>query len=271
MRRTIPLLAVFTAVSASAPAVVWRNDIDDADVLAFGNTSQFIGVGELVDAGGTGTYIGRGNGFGWVLTANHVLTNGETSAFRLPGLGTWQLNNTYRIPGTDVSIARLVNFNLDIFAPQLNTAPIDAGALFVSAGFGLSREESLDDYNDDGRRRGYQSRLTGIETRTSSSTGPGTYVIDRFDSPTDPNVQPLEGFGAPGDSGSMVLSAQGIVGVLSFGDYEKYGAENRHAALTPAVTQQIFARTGIVPVPEPATLAALGVGALALLRRRKRA
>ena len=241
--------------------------------MAFGNDPRFIGVG-AISTGGTGTYIGRGNGFGWVLTANHVIGTGETGSFYLPNLGTWSLNNTYRIPGTDVSISRLVNFNLDIYAPTLNTSStLATGTDFISAGYGYNRSQSSNTYDEDSNRRGFQSKVAGFYTETNPNdlTFPGQYVVDRFDRPTDPNATAIEGFGAPGDSGSMVLTAQGIVGVLSYGDYEKYGGLNYYSRLTPAVSSAIYARTGITPVPEPATLAALGLGALAMLRRRKRA
>lgn len=263
-------------VAASAPAVVWRNDITDAQVLTFGNDPRFVGVGQVdtLLGFGTGTYIGHGNGAGWILSANHVITAGEAGTFRLPGYGTFDISETFRIPDTNISVSRLVNFEVSIFAPALISTGVSLGTDFVSAGFGGSRPESGGTLEFDGQRRGFQSRTAGFYTETdpSETTFPGQYVIDVFNSPASADIQPLEGFGAPGDSGSMMLTSTGIAGVLSYGSGDiRYGSQSAYSQLTPEISSEIYNRTGIGAVPEPATLAALGLGAVAMLRRRQKA
>lgn len=157
------------SLSSAAVSVVWRDDITDAQVLAFGATSPFSGVGTITIGSGFGV------GSGWVLTANHVLTTGRTGTFVLPGLGSWTIAGAYRFAGPGVSVGRLTGFTTTgLFTPTLNLTPYRPNQPVVSTGFGLSPTQSSDTYNDDGKRRGLYTVSLGISYFSSSSTGRAT-------------------------------------------------------------------------------------------------
>lgn len=258
-------------------AIVWRHDITDQMVRDHGNQARFNGVGQVRVGGGfgTGSFLGVGTGGNaWILSAKHVITTGETGTFWFENNTSFNIVQTIGIAGTDVSIARLASFNAAWNPVRLNpNAALTGGTLLDSAGYGGSGAQGSlgGNWNYDDRRRGMQTRLTGTENVNFNGDN-FLAIVDTFDAPNTSNVRPIEGFGAPGDSGSALLTADNVaLGVLAFGEFETYGARNWYAALTPSVVNQIVNLTGIAPVPEPGTMAALGLGALALMRRRKKA
>jgi hypothetical protein len=125
--------------------------------------------------------------------------------------------------------------------------------------------------NGDLRVRAFQTRLDSYRPADPSlwfELQP--FLIDRFDRPGEPNHMPLEGFGAPGDSGSFLLDdSNNIWGILTNGEVEKYGALNWYATITPSLASTIYGITGLSPIPEPTTIACFGAVSLVLLRRNR--
>lgn len=270
---TIAMVMVATGVASTGSAIVWRNDISASTVTTFGNDSRFQGVGRVTVSGGsgTGTFLGIGSGGqAWGISAKHVITTGETGVFTFEDGGSYNISQAIGFAGVDVSIFKISSWNRSVFTPGLNTTgTYTLGTNLDSAGYGLYGSEGNSPWQWDHKRRGMQTKLHTTQMRTFAGENQ-FMLIDRFDSPSDPNVRPIEGFGAPGDSGSMLLDGNGkIWGVLSGGEFEQYGALNWYATITPQIAQQIYQTTGINPVPEPATLAVLGIGALAIARRRR--
>ncbi|MCB0825419.1 MAG: PEP-CTERM sorting domain-containing protein [Armatimonadetes bacterium] len=269
----VGLLAVLPVTSS---AIVWRNDISETTVLNYGAGARFQGVGKVNVGGGfgTGTFLGIGTGGqAWGISAKHVITSGETGSFTFEDGGSYAISQAIGFAGADVSVFKINGWNRSVFTPTLSTTGIfTVGANLDSAGYGgHGAEGSLGGgYGFDERRRGMQTALHS--TRTASFGGESQLqLVDLFNSPTN-GARPVEGFGAPGDSGSMLLTDSGqIWGVLSGGQFEQYGAFNYYAAITPTLAQSIYNVTGIDPVPEPMTLFAIAGLAGLVARRRRRA
>lgn len=259
------LLGLLAVAASSASAVVWRNDRTDAQMLAFGADARFAGVGQLFVGGGFGsaTYLGFGNGSHWLLTAKHVIGTGQTGTFKFFGGPSFGVTGTIGLAGVDISVAKITGWNLSAPLYSLNMGATVPGTHIVSAGYGGSCPESqAGNYNFDDKRRGFETLIDSVDGSNQ--------VIDRFQAPGDPLCQNLEGFGAPGDSGSALIGDDGrIYGVLTGGQLEQYGNINWYAGLNATTSAQIYSLTGISQVPEPMSLTALGLGALALIRRRR--
>jgi hypothetical protein len=263
----------FSALSAAlaavvvSQAVVWRSDRTDAQILAFGTDFHFAGIGQLWVGGGfgTATFLGHGNGSAWLISAAHVIGNNGTGTFQFFGGPSFSVTQGWQVPGVDVSVAKITGWNLNPWTPTLNTGSIVPNTFTISAGYGGSCREAdrgTTGLQFDNKRRGFETKIVGLS---------GGFVIDRFDSPSDPNVCNLEGFGAPGDSGSPLLDPNGaILGVLTSGDPEFYGGINNYSVISASVAQQIQQHTG-VPVPEPVTVTAFALGLAGILRRRRKA
>lgn len=273
-RFAIGCASALLLVPVAGQAIVWRNDIPESTVLNYGATSRFAGVGRVNIGGsfGTGTFLGvSSSGVAWGLSAKHVIDTGDTGSFTFEDGGNFTISQAIGFAGVDVSVFRINGWNRNVFTPTLNMSSIyTPGTQFDSAGYGgHGAVGSSGSWQFDNKRRGMQTVLN--TTRTASFAGENQFqIIDRFDSPSDSGVRPIEGFGAPGDSGSMLLDNNGAIwGVLSGGQFEQYGALNWYAAITPQLATQIYSVTGIDPVPEPATMTVLGLGALALMRRKR--
>ena len=255
-----------------APAIVWSNNLTEAQVNNFGATdSRFQGIGMVYDGSSfsaTGTYIGFGNGSHWGLTARHVIDAGSTGSFRFQDGGFYNNTQGFNILNADVSVFRISGWNRSVFTPIIrNDNTFAPGTNIVSAGYGLHGPEGGSPWGSDNIRRGMTSKIERTETRNLIYST-RLAVIDRFDRPTDPNFTSFEGFGAPGDSGSPLIDPSGrVLAVLTGGQFEQYGAINWYSSITTDVANEIQTITG---VPEPASMIALGLGVVALARRRRR-
>ncbi len=272
---TLAFVLVATGVAATGSAIVWRHDIAASTVTTFGNDARFKGVGRVTVGGGsgTGTFLGIGSGGqAWGISAKHVITTGNTGVFTFEDGGSYSISQAIGFAGVDVSIFKISAWNRNVFTPGLNTTgTYTLGTNLDSAGYGFYGAAGGSPWQWDNKRRGMQTKLHSTQNMTFAGENQ-FMLIDRFDSPSDANVRPIEGFGAPGDSGSMLLDGNGkIWGVLSGGQFEQYGALNWYATITPQIAQQIYQTTGINPVPEPATMTVLGLASLAVIRRRRAA
>jgi hypothetical protein len=269
------------AVSSSAFAVYGHNQLD---------ASVFNWVGG-VGGGGSGTVISPH----FVLTAKHV---GGTSFF----LNGDTFNAVQRIdhPTADISLLRFTDTFDNYSLPWFDDA---MGQVLTFVGFGGTATERADwtGYNEaggGGARRAATNRIEAQEDVAYFEGGPTTrsLIADLdFYNPNTPapfQVDRLGGGGAVdneggiffGDSGGGSLINVGgqwrIAGVniwigdgeapfdTSNNDYLDYGDYFGTASVS-------FYRDWIVAnapetVPEPATIAALGLGALALLKRRRK-
>jgi hypothetical protein len=263
--------AGFAAVQARG--VVWSNELSDAQMLAFGQHPRFAGVGRVV-GGATGSFFGmNAAGQTWGITAKHVSPAGNPSAaFELYQVGSYPIVEVVDLPGVDISLFRFTGWDQSL--PNLGLHASGAytpGTRLYSAGFGvIAAEEEVPTYRASGdlRVRAFETRLDSFRANDPSLWfEPQPFLIDRFDRPGDANHMPLEGFGAPGDSGSFLLDDAGkIWGILTNGEVEKYGALNWYATITPELAATI---EGITGVPSPAGLALVVCVPLVCSRRRR--
>jgi hypothetical protein len=264
-------LSLCLFVPALASAVVWNNQITNEQTLAFGNDPRLRGVGWLVGRG-TGSFLGVSrDGIAWGISAKHVVDTNDTARFRVGDDGEFDIANAVGYAGSDISVFQILGWNLSLANKKLHTSGnYTAGTRFISAGYGNHGPENWTSQSFDARRRGFETVLDSFEPNDPSLWFEDQpFLIDRFDAPGDPNFRTLEGFGAPGDSGSFLLDEQDqIWGVLTDGQPERYGNRNWYATITPALAQQIYATTNIDPVPEPSSLLALAAGLWCCARRR---
>jgi len=277
MKRSLVALfvGVVVAVPVMSQAIVWREGRTNAEMIAFGNTNRFLGVGKVNVGGGfgTGTFLGIGTGGqAWGISAKHVITTGNTGSFTFADGGSYGISQAIGFAGVDVSIFKITGWNRNVYTPTLLTSGVfTVGAELESAGYGGHGQVGTmgGNWAFDNNRRGMQTKLHSTQVRTFAGESQ-LMLIDEFTSQAN-GGRFYEGFGAPGDSGSMLLDNSGnIWGVLSGGEFEQYGAKNWYANISPTIASQIYQTTGINPVPEPATMIALGAGIAALVARRRK-
>jgi hypothetical protein len=271
---------------ASSSASTRRHDRADVLYTTLGN--GFTSVGQIVigGTGGSATLIGTN----WVLTAAHVNGGGGTGTFSLNGT-SYNVTNVFTHPlwSGDVGVGGF-DFCLGFIPGGVAGTPTgyyagndELGRMSTSVGFGATGTGLTGATEAGGTKRGFTNF---IDARNLPDL-PG--LLTDFDNPDGSGnslggpagLTALEGAVASGDSGgALFVDFFGTflqVGVTSYAagpvgePFGKYGWLSGYADLTLGAEwiQQTTGIAPVTPVPEPATMAVLGLGALALLRRKR--
>lgn len=225
----------------------------------------------------------------WVVTAAHV--NGST--FVSPELGSFNVVENHVLSGVDLRIVKLdramTNYTriLDMDMTNKQVAIVGFGGTGTTSANGWSLTGT------DGNRHAAQNMVEGIETISFDNSGVPNWTTWYYELDKQGSGAGMygangwitgEGGMAPGDSGGgwftnyngndyLVATNDAIDGAPPGGTSYDYFQRGYAIQLNNPLYSswiQSFAPNAIVPVPEPGTMAVLGLGALAMLRRRRR-
>ncbi len=189
-------------------------------------------------------------------------------AGNLPGIAqNAGLNSVIRgsilAPGDEdmyiISISNATLFSAVVTAP--GSGPLDDSHIFLfdMAGMGIAHNDDID-----GAASNFLSHLP-VGNALYASLAPGTYLLaisgfDDMPKDSEPGEAETDYIFPIGTLDDIVGPNAGAGPVISW-DGTRWGTHSGSYEIT---------MTGIGAVPEPATLAVLGIGAAALLRRRKK-
>lgn len=262
--------------SVAAFAVVPATSGDPAD-------TAFQYVGQV--GGASGVAVGTNK----VLTAKHVGGN-VGDIFSLAGFGNFTITSRVENPDADFVVLTVAE-NLPGFYHVTYTDPVPSNQAITMVGYGSSGTLRTDG-------SGYDINL-GTQRRTGTNTVFGRLTVElppSFNSPVTGQTslastslvarltQNGDSALAGGDSGGgWFVNEAGeyrLVGVNSFiglfGNWtDNYGFSNDDqnffgsGAVDLTSYRTFLEDNGVTPVPEPASMAVLSIGALAMLRRRR--
>lgn len=233
--RLLPL-ALLLALAPAARAVIIDSSDGSANTSAPADDPGWVSVGRINNL--TGVYVGNG----WMLTANHVIVDGNT--FILldgqsydPDLATVvRLHNPEDGSPTDLKMFQLLDPPTDVPAVVLSSGPAQVGEDVVMIGYGRNRGTAWDlfsppncNHDRDGWRwgTGKSMRWGTNQVQTVDLSGGG---IHHFDLRFDRNLPTAhEAIAANGDSGGAVFAKRSgtweLVGIMYAADQVVVGSD----------------------------------------------
>jgi hypothetical protein len=281
-------------VSVASMASTIRDDRLDSQYKNLALDYPF--VGRIIGSGGGSCTLIAPN---WVLTAGHVFSGGTSGTVYFGG-SSYSIAQVIEYSGWDLGKNDLALCRLS--TPVAGISPVrmwngggEVGKVSTSVGFGSTgtglsgntggwgtkraTRNVIDGYNEVLWGFNYYGLITDFDKPDGSVNTFG--LIGSSSTPLD-----LEGCGAPGDSGGGLFVNYGgeefLVGVTSYVAWEGvdpwaarpsnlygyYGDNNGYSSVREA-QNWITTQSGIGLVPEPMTMVGLGLGLVALARRKK--
>ncbi|TWU48719.1 Trypsin [Rubripirellula tenax] len=228
-----------------ASAVVWRDDLTDAEVQELARQGQFAGVG-TVSGGGTGSAIAPG----WVLTARHVVGNGSRVTFRLDG--QTYAGTSVSQAGSDVALIRLdANQQLPTSTPFIvpNPGHNPVNQLVWKVGWG--QYSSVANSQISRGPSGENARAGTNVINSIQNTSAGSSLVFN-NSNMGVNSTPFEVSTAPGDSGGPMMyqhQNQWFIAGVTTGAESGVGFTDANVA---GVYDWIVSQTGDIFTPQAA-------------------
>ncbi len=278
-------------------AVTLRDDVTEAQSIAFANQTQFASVGQI--NGASGVLISEQ----WVLTAWHVVVGAQPGnlSFRVNGLDRAVSEvhlladaganfNDVIVDGRDLALVKLTTSVLDVTAATLYTGNTEIGNSASVVGYGKFGHGTGGSIGGSGGvKRGMRNMLDlytvnlGGGSIGGSTTRTGSILSD-FDNNTPGGSLTgtsewldMEGNVAGGDSGgAMFIESNGqylLAGINSFTAANAGVPEGGYGSLSGFTSvswnQQWIEST--TAVPEPGTMLVLaGIAAVAARRKMKK-
>ena len=258
---------------ASAPAI-YRNQLTLTTTGTALNTGSLRGLTQSVTTGITAGTDATIQGTATAVRYNQFYSFGAATSlyYRVTGSSTTTADYTSTLTRTAVTPT-----DLGLFAPGTitfntgTTSAVDTSLLILDSGF-----NAIANYSNEDAAIATTGGTSSFSSYLSRTYAAGTYylAISNFSlssnlaAATDDNYKATPVF----DSAGLVANSSTATGLnLGFTVADANGTQSIAGTKAAAYDVNFYKFTvGAAPVPEPATMAVLGLGALGLLRRKRK-